>query len=181
MIKKFFPWIAVIPFLIGAGETRSDKMRRLATTNNITTEYVHSWKKFPTIAGQAVGRDAFISVKPTRGKAVVAVFIASWCLPCQVLIQDIKAMEKKFEMRHTRFVYVFAHDTKADAEGFRRTYKIGSNGLLANVELMKTFHQPELPSIYVSDRKTWLVWRAVGVKREQLAELDEFLDYHTAN
>ena len=122
-----------------------------------------------------------MKVKARRGQSLVAIFIASWCLPCQVLIGDIKELEKKYELRHTRFIYIFAHDTRKDAEGFRETYQIGKNALTADVQMMKDFHQPELPSIYVSDRQKWVVWRSVGLKREDIAELDEFFDYHTSN
>lgn len=153
----------------------------LPTTYTISTEYVHDWQSFPTMTGQKVGSRSKLSVKPKEGEAIVAIFLASWCLPCQGLIKDIKSLEEKFQNRHTRFVYVFSHDTAADAFGFQKTYKLSENAMLADVALMKDFHQPQLPSIYVADRRTWLVWRALGLKRKDLAELDQFLEYHTAN
>ena len=175
MALKVMALILFATLLMGAKVKKTG-----SSSDNITTEYVHNWKTFPTITGKRV-TGGKLTIKPQKGQALVAVFLASWCLPCQKLINDIKALEKKFSKRHTRFVYIFAADTVADAQGFRKAYNLGKNAMVANVKLMKEFNQPELPSIYVADRQTWMIWRAVNVKRENLTELDKFLEYHTAN
>ena len=164
------------------GNEKTKGLLRSTSSLNATTDtYTHSWQSFPSITGHLVSDNSSTTIEAQRGKAIVAIFIASWCLPCQNLIRDIKSLEKKFHERHTEFVYIFAHDTQADARGFTKVYGIGNNALLANVKLMKDFKQPVLPSIYVADRQTWMIWRSLDVKRKDLANLDEFLEYHTAN
>lgn len=153
----------------------------LPTTHYTSEGYVHDWQSFPTISGKILGENKKLTIRAREGQALVAIFIASWCLPCQKLINNIKELEKKYKTRHTRFVYIFAHDTEADAVGFSKTYKLTGNNLLADVKLMKRFHQPQLPSIYVADRRTWLAWRSLETSKKDLTKLDNFLEYHTAN
>lgn len=141
----------------------------------VTNKYVHKWVKFPSFAGELL-TGSRLEIKPHRGQAEVVIFLASWCRPCQMLINEFKSLEERYSKLHTRFTYVFAHDTRQDAEAFSKHTKLsGHNTLLANPKLLRQFKQPELPSIYVADRTRWLVARYVPVKRDDLAELDDFL------
>ena len=115
----------------------------------VTDKYVNKWIKMPELSGRAVRSEEMLTLVSERGTASVIIFLASWCLPCQQIIMKIRELEKKFEVRHTRFLYVFAHDTADDALGFSNLYKLGSNSVVANHKILDDFHQPELPTIYV--------------------------------
>lgn len=146
----------------------------------ITTKYVNRWIPFPSFKARTLGGKR-IKVKAKKGEAIALIFISSWCLPCQKIIQRLKKLEMKYTDLHTRFIYVFAHDTNLDAKGFYRTYDIKGEAIIADISLMKTFHQPDLPSIYLADRHNWLVWRATDAKLKDINELDKFLAVHTVN
>jgi len=146
-----------------------------------TPGYFHSWESFPTLTGRALGQDNILRFEPEKGVAQVVVFLASWCLPCQQLMPEFKKMEKNFENRFTKLVYVFAHDTQADALGFKKYHAIGDNAIMGTPQILKDFNQPELPSIYISDRHKWLVMRKLNTKWEDLKDIENFLLLHTAN
>jgi thiol-disulfide isomerase/thioredoxin len=146
---------------------------------SLSQHYVHRWIEFPTVRGRNPQTGETLSFSPRPGRAMVVTFLASWCLPCQQLINRLKQLEQKFESRYTDFVYVFAHDTEPDALGFIGTYKLKNNVILGSAPLLESFHQPELPSIYVADRFRWMVFRALETKPEDIEELDRFLDVHT--
>lgn len=142
----------------------------------VTTKYVGKWIKFPTFHGALVHSNERLMLSPVPGQAHVVFFIASWCRPCQVMIEHFKDLEQKFNKLHTQFTYVFSHDTAKDAEDFRRHVGLGDhNTILANPELLNSFKQPELPSIYVGDRTNWLVARYVPVKVSDIERLETFL------
>ena len=152
------------------------------TTNEflITDKYVHSWIKMPALVGRSVSSSESTEFKTERGEAGVVIFLASWCLPCQQIILQIKALEAKYAQRHTRFLYVFTHDTVNDALGFTVLYKLGNNTMVATHKILDDFHQPELPTIYVSDRMQWLTMRLRNTDHEGLKRLDAFLEVHTS-
>jgi hypothetical protein len=91
----------------------------------------------------------------------------------------MQALEKKYENLHTQFIYVFTHDTKTDATGFAKEYGI-SKGLVANTALLQSFHNPELPTIYLGDRHGWLLKRWIKSEPKNLAELDQILKVLTS-
>ena len=146
-----------------------------------TNRYLHSWLSFPKIAMTRLSDERRYTYSIERGQALVTMFLASWCLPCQQIIRDTLELENKYHNRHTRFLYVFAHDTLADAQGFQKAYKLGDNAGLAEGKLLDTFHQPELPSFYVGDRNGWMTLRRLAATKKDLIEIDEFLELHTAN
>lgn len=119
-------------------------------------------------------------VSPEEGRMLVVVFIASWCEPCQQLMPDLVKMQRRYQQLPVDFAYVFMHDTREDAEGFMKEFSIDS-GYLANADVHKVFHNPELPTIYVGDRHQWLAARYEKAKRGDLPQLDELMKLVTAN
>lgn len=148
--------------------------------DDITSHYAHSWYNFPVISGKKVNDRGFLSFKPARGYATVAVFLASWCIPCQTMLRSFQDLERKYKNRYTTFVYIFAHDLEQDAAGFIEAYKLHGNNIMASVDLMKRFHEPDLPSVYLGDRHGWLAWRKLSIDQASLSELDRFLELHTS-
>jgi thiol-disulfide isomerase/thioredoxin len=118
-------------------------------------------------------------VSPEEGRMLVVVFVASWCEPCQQLMPDLVNLQRRYSRLHVDFAYVFMHDTREDAEGFMREFGIES-GYLANADVHKVFHNPELPTIFVGDRHKWLAARYEKPKRADLAQLDELMKLITA-
>jgi hypothetical protein len=47
--------------------------------------------------------------------------------------------------------------------------------MLANHEILKAFHNPELPSIYVGDRHGWMLTRYLKAQTAELSKLDGVL------
>lgn len=110
---------------------------------------------------------------------LVILFLASWSEPCQQIIEDYQKLEKRFERLPIDFVYVFAHDTKEDAEGFMQEFKM-KDAVLANRDALKAFKNPKLPTVYVGDRRGFLTTRYVAIGGKDLRDLDEFLKLQTS-
>lgn len=138
------------------------------------------WQAFPALKLRKIhDKNKGRLIKPKLGESLVAVFLASWCIPCQNLIGPIKKIQEKHEKSFAQFVYIFTHDTAEDAEGFVKTHMI-ENGYLASQELLEAFHQPPLPSIYIADRQSWMVMRKLDLDEKDLLEIDRFLTIHNA-
>ena len=73
------------------------------------------------------------------------------------MVNDFQALEEKFNQHASKFVYIFAHDTKSDAKKFAKTVNF-SNSLLADHDLLKSFKNPDLPAVFVKDRNGWLLY-----------------------
>ena len=146
----------------------------------ITGKYVHSWIAFPVISGKKLGKDAIVTVTPKKGVATVAIFLASWCVPCQEQINFFKRLQTTFEKRYTQFVFILAHDLEQDALNFVQHYKLEGEMILADVKLMDSFHLPNLPAVYIGDRYGWLSWRGLALNKDKHESLYEFLDLITA-
>lgn len=137
------------------------------------------WKKFPIIEAKNIFGSSAVKIEPKKGEALVLVFLASWCVPCQLMIGELKRMERKHNNSFSRFVYVFTHDTKSDASAFIKTHKLGT-AVLATRKIVSIFNQPPLPSIFVADRQSLMVMRRLGFDSKRLKEVDRFLDLHNS-
>jgi len=142
-------------------------------------KYTHSWVYFPEFIATDIKSGKTVDFKPVRGIANVLVFIASWCVPCQQIIADIKKLERTYSPIHTRFIYIFSQDTKQDAAGFINDYGL-SNGIFADKDLLAKYHNPELPSIYLGDRHRCLTARSIATSPKDLGTLGNALRYLTA-
>lgn len=163
----------------GHGEAKTEDAHAAAAPQ-MSQVYVHRWLSFPALQGKLLSSDTPFQYKQQKGRVIVTIFLASWCLPCQELVKPLQKLEEKFSGRYTDFVYIFAHDTEADARGFAKEYKLSERSILGSAPLLEAFHQPELPSIYVGDRYGWLVMRKLNTQLSELAELGKFLDLQTA-
>ena len=142
--------------------------------------YVHKWVAFPGIVGAALPvADGQATIAAKRGRLTIVIFLASWCEPCQQLLPRLRTLEKRYQRLATDFHYVFVHDTLEDAGGFMKEFGI-SRGVLGNTEILKTFHNPDLPAIYVGDRHGWLMKRFVKAGPDAVESLDELLKYLAA-
>lgn len=137
------------------------------------------WKKFPAIEANNISGSSTVKIVPKKGEALVLVFLASWCVPCQLMIGELKRMERKHNNSFSRFVYIFTHDTKADASAFIKTHQLGT-AVLATRKIIELFNQPSLPSIFVADRQSLMVMRRLGFDEKGLNEVDRFLDLHNS-
>ena len=142
----------------------------------LTKEYVNEWIPFSPVKGKLVDSGEPVTIKPPKGKAFVVVFIASWCLPCQKIVANFLEIEKKHQGPLVDFLYVFVNDTRKDIVGFKNSYKMNDNILAGNMTTLNDFKQPKLPSIFASDRHSWLSYRSIKSSREDLQKLDNFLE-----
>ncbi len=160
---------------VGFANSEHDKPEPTPQSRMVHTDgYVHEWKKFPAITGQNIFSTEVLRFGENQGRMFVAYFIASWCVPCKTLVNDLRNVEIKHKDAVSDFLYIFTHDTKEDAVKFAREYKI-KNAIMADHEILKNFKNPELPAVYFSDRKGWLAGRFLKSTKENLQQLDSII------
>jgi thiol-disulfide isomerase/thioredoxin len=168
---------------VASGESKAPETAAPATTDAEALEpsdhYVHRWIPMPSFAATEILTQEPTQISVRKGRAQVILFLASWCEPCQQLMGDYIRVQKKYSRLNTDFIYVFAHDTKDDAEGFMKEYGM-KQGYLANHDVLKAYHNPELPTIYVADRHGWLATRMVKATNKEVEALVDFLKPITA-
>ena len=149
-------------------------------TIGATNLYVHTWQLMPGFTAARLGGDnEQEAVGSTKGRMLVLVFLASWCEPCQQMMPEILRLERHYQKLNTDFIYIFSHDTRDDALGFIKEFNL-TKAYLANQSVLKTYHAPELPSIYIGDRHGWLTQRYLKATAVDLAKLDAMLRYLAA-
>lgn len=142
--------------------------------------YVHNWTPFPTLEAKGIFSEELLQIPPEKGYASVVIFVASWCERCQRLIGRFEQMRSNFKDLPVRLVYVFSHDTLADAQGFAKEHKVAGQGLMGSHEVLKGFHNPPLPSIYIGDRRGWLLQRYLDADVKDIVETERILKLMTA-
>lgn len=148
----------------------------------ITNTYTQHWIAFPPLRVRSMqGSDAEAQTLPLKkGRVLMVVFLASWCIPCQQLMPDLKRLAVKYQSKYSDLIYVFAHDTEPDAKAFASYHKIASGAYLGTAKVLEDYHQPDLPALYIADRYGWLVYRKLDLKTQDLAEVETLLDLHTS-
>ena len=144
--------------------------------------YINKWIAMPDLSGRPVGdpNTQFVH-KPTYGRVTVAVFLASWCETCQEQMEYIHRLEEKYNKQFTDFVYIFVSDLDADVAAFSEEFKIlSSTRIHGDVELLKAFKNPPLPSIYLADRFGWIGNRYNITSSKEVDQLDHHLKLMTA-
>lgn len=141
--------------------------------------YIQNWQAFPSASGYLVGREDFLTIEAVTGQIELVVFLASWCLPCQEMIQDLEKISRDFEGKNVRITYIFAHDTSSDALGFLEAYQVKTPAILGTPKILKDFSQPELPSLYLSDKRGWYVLDYKSFKPNDLEKLRKYLNIVT--
>lgn len=163
-----------------AGPEADPVTKAQAESLEASDKYVHRWIPMPSFRGPGLGAaGSERTVEPKEGRLQVIVFLASWCEPCQQLMPELRVLEKRYERLGADFVYVFAHDTKDDANGFMQEFKV-DDGLLATHDVLRAFHNPELPTVYVADKTKWIATRYVKAGKREVANLDDLLKHLTA-
>ena len=81
-------------------------------------------------------------------------------------------LRKKYSAPAATFHYIFAHDHEKDIRGFVKEYKL-PEVIVANQSVLQSFHSPQLPSIYVSDRDGWFLTRYLKATDENLEQLEQ--------
>lgn len=159
-----------------AGKEEPDiTLDNLSNKFRITNDYVHQWKRLPQIEGEHV-KGGYWKYNPTGEEVVVAVFMASWCKPCQKLLPAIRDLDRRYSGLHTRFIYIFTHDTRKDAEKFADHFGLTNRSILANHVILDTYHQPVLPTLFISDRHGFLTERYLKATAGDLTALDQYLN-----
>jgi thiol-disulfide isomerase/thioredoxin len=180
MMKKW--WILPFLLLLSAAkpykkpsQKESADLAISADSSVPSTEYVHKWVPFPEIQGKfLLSRE---SASPSIfGTIDVVIFVATWCVKCQQILPEIEKLTSQYANHGFRFLYVFSHDLEQDVQEFLQVYHIPDT-LMANDPLLKIFHNPEVPSIYVSDRKGWMVARFIQASSRDLSALKTLLSY----
>ena len=130
---------------------------------------------FPSFTANYIGRSKTLDFSPKKGESVVLIFVASWCEPCQVLMPDLKHLARKYESASTKVFFVYAHDTVQDAEGSAKEHQVMQTSIMANIELLTSFKNPEIPSIMISDKWGYLADQYQNVKKSDIDPIDKIL------
>ena len=154
----------------------AEKVKETAKKYQTSDGYVHQWLSLPSITGKNPLRGAEQTYKHKKGHVTVVMFMASWCVPCQLIAPQLQKMEKEFRSLDVDFVYVFSHDTRSDVLGFVREYKLGENVILANDDILKDYHTPPLPTMYLADRHGWMTARKLKVETTYLKKMYHLLE-----
>jgi thiol-disulfide isomerase/thioredoxin len=139
--------------------------------------YVHKWTKIPALKGYDLSGGTVL-LEPVPGKLTVIMFMASWCVPCQDMIPELRELDKKYAPYGVNFYYAFSHDMPTDVRGFVRERKISPDRTsLITDESLKDFRDPLLPTLYLADRKGWIIDRFAFEKnsRPDLSKFKEKL------
>ncbi len=179
MLHKFLFIMTLLGFSVNAraAGSASTGIPPIVVT---TDKYVKQWIPFPPISVRDMGSGEASTREANKGRIQLVVFVASWCIPCQQIIDDIEKLHSKHKDKYTDLVYVFAHDTEKDAQAFARFHKIEEKSFIGTAKVLEDFHQPELPSIYGSDRYGWLVYRKLNTREKDIEALDRFLVKHSS-
>lgn len=156
--------------------SNNTKQNSITKQYNITNQYVHQWINFPKIKALNLSTLQNSTVIHKKGQILVVFFISSWCVPCQRLMDRFIEIDNKFSKLYTKIIYILTHDTQEDALGFAKEFKIINKSLLYNDDIIQTFHNPQLPSVYISDKEGWLINRYIKINYENTLELEKFLD-----
>ncbi len=175
-MRSFFLFIFINFFSSSYAQTPQEKdltMESKAKSSKHTKDYVHRWTTFPPIEGETLENVKFLQ-KHERGQVDVLFFIASWCVPCQETLRYMKELESRYNKINTRFLYVFSHDRIKEAKQFSEKFNL-KNVVVATHEILKNFHNPNLPGVYVSDRDGWLLERFIKANKDDFKKLDQTL------
>lgn len=146
-----------------------------------SNKYVNNWIPMPELKGENLD-GAPLKYQPTPSKISVYVFTASWCVQCQMMMDYVQRLEKLYADLSVEFEYVFAHDLAQDAKAFAQTYNIDSNNcIVATHDILKAFHNPDLPAVFVKDRNGWLLFRAQKISVEDINKLEALIFSQVAN
>lgn len=143
------------------------------------TRYVHQWLPMPKVVATNLKTLETETLSARKGRVMMVFFVASWCEPCQNISTNLTNLTKRFSRLPVDFYFVFSHDTLDDAKGFMTEHKI-SEGYLAEFATLKNYNNPELPSVYMSDRQGWLLTRKLKASPKDLQDLQETLQLLTA-
>ena len=151
-----------------------EKVTDLQKEYTKTDKYVHNWIPFPRIEGKST-EGTTVKITATKGRPQVVVFVASWCIPCQDILAQLANIKNEFQ-EHVSFTYIMAHDTEKESYKLSQKYNL-SPVILATHQILKDFHNPALPSIYIGDRHGWIVDRYLNVDSAGIKDLRIFLSY----
>lgn len=158
-----------------------DAQNALATSRS--DRYVHRWIPIPAFSAININDRSDRTITAQSGRVLVIFFLASWCEPCQQITPQFMTLQQKLSKLPIDFVYVFAHDTLDDAREFATEYKLdrqSDNVLLAEFDVLKKYNNPDLPTIYVGDRRGWILTRFIKPDAKRMAEFKELVELLTA-
>jgi thiol-disulfide isomerase/thioredoxin len=171
------------PDASGHGEKSGEKADAAATPVRIGPKRDYNPGKvlpFPSFQSPRVGSSDDFEFSLKKGHAVMMIFVASWCEPCQILMNDFKQLAKKYSNASTDVFFIVAHDTKDDAAGFLKEHQVTQTAIMANVDLLINFKNPELPSVYMGDKWGYLAGRFIKVKKQDIDKIDKLMGDITA-
>lgn len=168
----------------GAGLAKAEVKDNSSNKNafEISDGYVHSWTLMPEITGTSIWDEKPLKIKAKRGEVLVTLFIGSWCIPCQNLLDKLVAIDRVFSNKETKIIYIFSNDIAEDARGFAKEYKIPdtSIAILADKELKKNYKFPVAPSVYISDKNGFMAKKFTPLDGANLLETEQKLWQLTA-
>jgi thiol-disulfide isomerase/thioredoxin len=130
---------------------------------------------FPSFTANFIDQDKTLDYAPKKGHSIVLIFVSSWCEPCQILMPDLKHLARKYSSNSTKIYFVYAHDTKQDAEGSAKEHQVTAYSVFANNKMLASFKNPEIPSVFISDKWGYMADQFQYVKKSNIDQIDKIM------
>ncbi len=160
-------------------EAQPSSTKPSSSTYNFKEEdlkYINSWISMRPIIGKNIFDGSSITISAEQGVSYLIFFISSWCTSCKTKINEFKKLQDTHEKLYTKVIYAFSHDTMEDARAFSKKHDIQKNSVLVDDGTIGAYSNPHIPSIFVVDRKSWIIDAYQSLDPENLADIDEILN-----
>ena len=162
-----------------SSETQSSSSKPSPSTYNFKEEdlkYINSWISMRPIVGKSIFDGSTVTISAEQGISYLIFFISSWCTSCKTKIDELKKLQDTHEKLYTKVIYAFSHDTLEDARDFSKKHDIQRNSILVDDGTIGAYSNPHIPSIFVVDRKSWIIDAYQSLDSKNLADIDEILN-----
>lgn len=124
------------------------------------------------LSGRTVGLDEY------KGKVVMLEFFTSWCLPCQMVAQDIEALYKKLRGKGFVVIGISLKDgfNKDNLRDYIAKYGITYPVLIDDDRISKQYGVITMPTTVIIDKEGVVRARHLGIVRDHAAMLSREIE-----
>jgi len=121
--------------------------------------------------------DRTISLSDFKGRIVLVDFWGTWCGPCRMAMPSIQKVHAKYKDQGVVVIGISCRE-KPDADPAKTMKDLGCDyGLLLHGEtIVKDWHVPGYPTLYLIDRDGRIAFSELGYDQELEAKLSEAID-----
>jgi thiol-disulfide isomerase/thioredoxin len=116
-------------------------------------------------------------VSQLHGKTVLLNFWATWCVPCRAEMPALDALHRAYRRRGFLVLAVNFKEPAPDVRRFVQSLGVSFPiALDADGEMSRVLKVRGLPVSYLLDRDGRLIWKAIGTREWNAAEVHAYLD-----